>query len=92
MGRTNFSATPYDKPVTIEVAADFLGLTKRSLLNKLKNKKIPYHKPEGTNVIYFYLSELRQYIHSNDKVNEYDLRKVTEKIFNSWKYGGKQWG
>lgn len=51
-----------EKPMRYDEAADFLGYTKNHLRNLVSFRKIPFHKIEGTDNVYFYASELNQHI------------------------------
>lgn len=57
-----------DKPLGIEEAAEYLGMAVNTLRAKVSKDEIPYHKPSGK--IYFFASELNEWIKSNGKQKE----------------------
>lgn len=57
------------KPLTVEEAAEYLGIAVGTLKNKCYKNTIPYHKPAGK--MYFFESELRDWIKgSNENSNQ----------------------
>lgn len=59
--------------LTKEEAADYLGLTVKSLLDLTHKKLIPYYKPNGK-MIYFDKEELDEWIRRNRQTPVYERK------------------
>lgn len=74
-----------DKLLSIEQAAEYLGCSRSAIYKRTMLRAIPFCKPEGGKRIYFYQSQLDEYIRkwevvTSDEIdrqaNQYMLRRA----------------
>lgn len=53
------------RPLKLEAAAEYLGISKSHLYKLTSEKKIKFHKPNGK-VVYFFEDELDEWVRGND--------------------------
>ncbi|WP_311519482.1 helix-turn-helix domain-containing protein [uncultured Actinomyces sp.] len=71
--RQAIAIVPIDKKLTTQAAADFLGISRPTLIKQLESGEIPYEKLPGSRHRRILLTDLLKY--------EDDQRKMREEIF-----------
>ena len=71
-----------DRPLGLEEAAAFLGLSKNSLYQLVHGKKLPAYKPGGKK-LYFKKSDLESYVFRNRSISDYEAAKAADGILHS---------
>ncbi|MVM30484.1 helix-turn-helix domain-containing protein [Spirosoma sp. HMF4905] len=68
------SSTPNEeRPVRVKEVAAFLNKTEATVYGLVYEKKIPHHKPDGTGNLYFFLSELSEWVKNGRKSTSEEL-------------------
>jgi excisionase family DNA binding protein len=70
-----------NKPMTAEMAADFLGFKKGYLYKLVAMNKIAYYRTGGK-ILFFKQEDLEKYVYQNRVASRYELREKAETILN----------
>ena len=71
------------KPLLLEEAAKYLGLSKSSLYKLTFRNQITHYKPNGKK-IYFSKSDLNSWLFRNKRISEYDIeQKAIDYVTNT---------
>jgi excisionase family DNA binding protein len=70
-----------NKPMTADMAADFLGFKKGYLYKLVAANKIAYYRPGGK-ILFFKQEDLEKYVYKNRVASKYELREKAETILN----------
>ena len=77
------------RPLTLEEAADYLGLSKSYLYKLTSAHKIPHYKPQGKR-LYFAKSELDTWLFRNPVKTTADIdQEANDYLVNGGKRGGQ---
>ncbi|MVM34028.1 helix-turn-helix domain-containing protein [Spirosoma sp. HMF4905] len=69
-------STPIEeRPVRVKEVAAFLNKTEATVYGLVYEKKIPHHKPDGTGNLYFFLSELSEWVKNGRKATNGELEE-----------------
>ena len=79
---TNPPSQEVEEPILIEEAAKFLKCSKRSVEDEISKGNLPYHQKKKGARIYFFKSELNDWIKSPSKEEKNSLLENTLK---SWR-------
>lgn len=72
--------TENEKPLTLQQAAEYLGISKSSLYKKTFKREIQFFKPGGK-LIYFRKSDLDKWIYRNRKSSDGEIeQKATDYV------------
>lgn len=77
----DFSKEEIEKPIEIEEACSYLLESKDSLYKKSRKGLIPCHKKYGR--LYFFKSELLEWIKSNPSRSEKQIQEETDNLLSS---------
>jgi excisionase family DNA binding protein len=83
MKATDIKAPAYffKEPLTIEEAAEFMGLSAGTLYQLAHKKQIPFYKPFGKKN-YFKKSELEAFLFRNKTAAEHELSTKADAVLN----------
>ncbi len=81
LGGYSMNNTIFDKPLTVEQAAEYTGFSVAYVYKLIHLKKIPFFKPEGGKIL-FSLDDLKNFCFRNRQAAEYELQEQAESILN----------
>ncbi|OJW74283.1 helix-turn-helix domain-containing protein [Spirosoma sp. 48-14] len=72
---TQPSTPTEERPVSVKEAAAFLNKKEATVYGLVYEKKIPHHKPDGTGNLYFFISELTEWVKNGRKATNEELEE-----------------
>jgi excisionase family DNA binding protein len=80
-----------DQPLTVERAADYLGVTQRALYDLVHKKHVSCHKTTGGRS-YFHPKDLNAYAYRNRQAANFELEDKANELLNAntTKYSSKK--